>query len=67
VKGLAALYVDLRSACAAAGGQQAWAKRHGISPQYVSDVLNARRDPGASILRALGWKRVVTYQKSNRA
>lgn len=67
MSGLLALYVDLRSACEAAGGQQAWAKLHGISPQYVSDVLNARRDPGASILRALGWRRIVTYRKSNQA
>lgn len=65
--GLADLYADLRGACEAAGGQKAWAERHGVSPQYVNDVLNARRDPGASILRALGWKRVVTYRKSNQA
>lgn len=51
----------LRDACRDAGGQAAWAERHGLSPSYVSDVLNARRDPGDSILRALGLRRVVKY------
>jgi DNA-binding transcriptional regulator YdaS (Cro superfamily) len=51
----------LRVACKAAGGQSAWAERHSLSPAYVSDVLNARRDPGDSILRALGLRRVVRY------
>lgn len=51
----------LQAACDAAGGQQAWARRHGISPSYVSDVLHARRDPGAAILRALGLAKLVKY------
>ena len=56
-----AVCTRLREACAAAGGQAAWADRHSLSPAYVSDVLNARRDPGESILRALGLRRVVRY------
>jgi DNA-binding transcriptional regulator YdaS (Cro superfamily) len=51
----------LQAACKAAGGQQAWAARHGLSASYVSDVLNGRRDPGESILRALGLAKVVRY------
>jgi hypothetical protein len=51
----------LRAACRLAGGQKAWAEAHGISPQYVCDVLNARRDPGDSILGALGLRKVVRY------
>ena len=51
----------LRAACRLAGGQKAWAEAHGISPQYVCDVLNARRDPGESILAALGLRKVVRY------
>jgi DNA-binding transcriptional regulator YdaS (Cro superfamily) len=51
----------LQAACKAAGGQAAWAARHGLSASYVSDVLNGRRDPGESILRALGLARVVRY------
>lgn len=51
----------LRKACTAAGGQSKWAATHGVSPQYVCDVLNARREPGDSILGALGLRRVVRY------
>lgn len=42
--------------------QAAWAKKHGLSPAYVSDVINGRRDPGKAILEALGLERVVTYR-----
>lgn len=51
----------LRTACRVAGGQQAWAQQNGVSPAYVCDVLNARRDPGDSILRALGLRKIVRY------
>lgn len=49
--------------CAAAGSQAAWAKARGVTPAYVSDVVNGRRDPGPSILMALGCERVVTYRR----
>ena len=64
---LADLYADLRRACDAAGGQSEWARRHGISAQYVSDVVNARKGPGPKIYRALQWKKTVIYQRSNQA
>lgn len=57
---------ELRNACAAAGSQQAWAQRHGLSAAYVSDVLHARREPGESILRPLGFARRITYVKVRR-
>lgn len=47
----------------AIGGQKAWAKINGLSPAYVSDVLSGRREPGESICRALGIRRVVSYRK----
>jgi hypothetical protein len=53
--------------CREAGGQQAWATANDVSPAYVSDVLNARRDPGDSILRALGLRKVVRYVEVKRA
>ncbi len=59
---LSVVYADLRSACAAVGGQAAWAAKVGLSPQYVSDVLNARREPGASILAALNLRKRVIYE-----
>ena len=60
---LAQLYADLRSAVHAAGDQKAFADLHGISPQYVSDVLNARKDPGPAILRALGLRKITAYER----
>lgn len=54
----------LRKECAKAGGQAAWAKAHGISPSYVSDAMQSRREPGDKILDALGLVRVVTYRKA---
>jgi len=44
--------------------QAAWAKSNGISPAYVSDVIQGRREPGEKILKALGLKRVVSYVPS---
>ncbi|WP_024351049.1 hypothetical protein [Aurantimonas coralicida] len=52
----------LRQACADAGSQQSWAREHGVSPQYVGDVILGRRDPGDRILDGLGLRRVVTYR-----
>lgn len=53
----------LRAACAAAGGQKAFAKAHGLTPGYVHDVLHSKRAPADRILAALGIERVVIYQE----
>lgn len=46
-------------------GQQAiLAKKIGITPAYLHDVLNGRREPAGKILEYLELKRVVTYEKS---
>ena len=42
--------------------QAAWAKAQGISPAYVSDVLNGRREPGPKILEAVGFHKVTAYR-----
>ena len=44
------------------GTQKAAAERMGVSQQYLSDVLNENREPGALILDALGLERVVSYR-----
>ncbi len=59
--GLGFVYAKLRNATKEAGSQSAFAAKHCMSPAYVSDVLNARRDPGDSILAALGLRKVVGY------
>ena len=56
-----AVHARLMAACWELGGQKFFAEKHGISPAYVSDVLNARRDPGDAILTALGLRKVIHY------
>jgi hypothetical protein len=45
------------------GSQQAWAEWAGVSGAYVHDVMHGRREPGESILKALGLKKVVIYTR----
>ena len=47
-----------------AGTQTAIAKELGITPAYLGDVLRGKRDPGPSLLNALGFRRVITYVKA---
>lgn len=51
----------LKAACRDAGGQTAWGAAHGVSGAYVHDCVRGRRDPGDSILRALGLQREIRY------
>lgn len=60
---LADVYAALRSACATAGGQGKWALNHGMSAQFVCDVLNARREPTDRILKPLGIVRRVVFER----
>lgn len=55
----------LRAACATAGGQKAFAKAHGFTPGYVSDVLRGKRAPADRILAALGVERIVVYREQS--
>ena len=48
----------LAARVSAAGSQVALAKSLGISPVYISDVLNGRRSPGKTLLKALGYRRL---------
>jgi hypothetical protein len=57
------VFRELREACRAAGGQKAWAERHGVSQTFLSDVLNAKCGPGTSILRPLGLVQVTVYRR----
>ena len=49
-----------------AGGVRALARKWGISPCHISDLLNGRRGPGPSVLKPLGLTKVETveYQTS---
>lgn len=52
----------LSDQCANAGGQQAWALKHGVSPQYVCDAIKGRRALGAKLLKALRLRYVAMYE-----
>lgn len=44
--------------------QTALAAELGITPAYLSDILNFRREPGRRVLKALGLRRVISYRQS---
>jgi transcriptional regulator with XRE-family HTH domain len=44
------------------GSQAALAKKLGISPSYLSDVLHGLRSPGASLLDPLGLEAFTEYR-----
>lgn len=45
------------------GSQKELAKKLDVSAQYISDILNGRREPGDAILKPLGLHKVVTYEQ----
>lgn len=51
----------LLAQCEAAGGQNKWAKKYGVTPQFVCDVIHGRRNVTETISRAMGCDRVVSY------
>ena len=53
----------LRRACREAGSQTLWAAAHGVSDQYVSDILKGRRGMSATIAGHLGFRRVTVYAR----
>jgi hypothetical protein len=52
----------LNEAIRKAGSQAAFADSHGISRQYLTDVLKGRRDMSGKILEALGLSKIVEFQ-----
>lgn len=45
------------------GSQKKAAAELGVSPQYLNDVLQLKREPGDKILRPLGLKRRLVYER----
>jgi hypothetical protein len=52
----------LNEAILKAGSQAAFADSHGISRQYLTDVLKGRRDMSGKILEALGLSKIIEFQ-----
>ena len=51
----------LRDRAYEAGSLTRYARAHGFTVQYLSEVLARTRRPGPKILKALGYKKVVEY------
>lgn len=52
----------------AIGSLREAARRWKVSPAYLSDCLNGRRAPGPSVLKPVGYERVVevTYREIDK-
>lgn len=44
-------------------GPAVFARKHGFSHSYISDVMALRRKPSERLMTALGVKKIVTYKK----
>lgn len=42
-------------------GQSAWADSHGVSQQYVNEVVNFKTKPGPKIAKALGYRKKSVF------
>lgn len=51
----------LRVRCQERGTQKGWAKDHGMSPAYVNDVLQGRREISDNFAALLGFERRVIF------
>jgi len=54
---------ELDKAIKRLGSQTAVAEMAGVSIAYINDIKQGRRDPGKSVLDALGLEKVVTYKR----
>lgn len=49
-----------------AGSQRNLAKKLGVSPMFICDIIKGRREPGEKILKALGLQKNVRIIRSVR-
>jgi lambda repressor-like predicted transcriptional regulator len=54
---------ELAIATMKAGGQREWARRNGVSFKWVNNVLNGHAKPSIGIANALGFRRVVMWER----
>lgn len=52
----------LKEAIREAGSQAAFADKHNISRQYLTDVLKSRRSLSGKVLKALGLEKVIEFR-----
>lgn len=59
-----AFHAILARTVAKYGTQAAAADALGVSPAYLSDLMQGKREPGPKVLHALGLEKVTTYRKA---
>ena len=47
-----------------AGSQRLLAKKLGVSPMFICDILKGRREPGDKLLKALGMYKHVSIRRN---
>jgi hypothetical protein len=55
----------LRAACEGAGGQAAWAKRHGVLNTQLCEILAGKKPITARFLKPLGLEAEVIYREAS--
>lgn len=45
------------------GTQRAAADKFGVSASYITDLLKGLREPGKKLLKAIGFVRIVRYER----
>jgi len=56
----------LREEIEKAGSLRKWAMAHGISPAWVSQMMNHHRPPGPKIMKALGIEAQRLYRRRKK-
>lgn len=56
-------FIELLRRAQGSETQKEFAERMGISPQYLNHVLTGKTEPGEGVLRPMGVKKVVSYEK----
>ena len=57
------MFAMLEARVEEAGSQKALADEIGCAPQFISNILGKRLDPGPKVLKALGIKKIVMMVK----
>lgn len=57
--------IKLDNAILKAGSQAAFADLHGLSRQYITDILRGRRGLSDKVLAILGFVRVIEFEAHN--
>jgi len=60
---LSDVYAAMNERCRSPGGQAQLAREVGVSVQFINAVLNARKSPTPALLHALGFRKVVAFER----